>query len=94
MLPRTRAKMVEETRAKLLTAARKAFAKYGYAAASMDDMTADAGLTRGALYHNEVISRLYRVYMPDRPPILTQTGVEALGLPTMRIEIRVTAILG
>lgn len=44
--------MVEETRAKLLTAARMAFAKYGYAAASMDDMTADAGLTRGALYHN------------------------------------------
>ncbi|MEJ1177258.1 RidA family protein [Agrobacterium sp. CMT1] len=42
---------------------------------------------------NETISRLYRKYMPDRPPIWTQTGVEALGLPTMRIEIRVTAIL-
>ncbi|OBZ97145.1 endoribonuclease L-PSP [Pararhizobium polonicum] len=43
---------------------------------------------------NETISRLYREYMPDRAPIWTQTGVEALGLPTMRIEIRVTAILG
>lgn len=42
---------------------------------------------------NETISRLYRHYMPDRAPIWTQTGVEALGLPTMRIEIRVTAIL-
>jgi enamine deaminase RidA (YjgF/YER057c/UK114 family) len=42
---------------------------------------------------NETISHLYREYMPDRPPIWTQTGVEALGLPTMRIEIRVTAIL-
>ena len=44
--------MVEETRAKLIQAARKAFATEGYAAASMDDLTAEAGLTRGALYHN------------------------------------------
>jgi AcrR family transcriptional regulator len=44
--------MVEETRAKLIRAARKAFADRGYAAASMDDLTAEAGLTRGALYHN------------------------------------------
>lgn len=44
--------MVEETRAKLIQAARKAFADKGYAAASMDDLTAEAGLTRGALYHN------------------------------------------
>jgi AcrR family transcriptional regulator len=44
--------MVEETRARLIQAARKAFAAKGYAAASMDDLTAEAGLTRGALYHN------------------------------------------
>lgn len=44
--------MVEETRAKLIRAARRAFAAHGYAAASMDDLTAKAGLTRGALYHN------------------------------------------
>lgn len=44
--------MVEETRAKLIRAARTAFAAKGYAAASMDDLTAEAGLTRGALYHN------------------------------------------
>ena len=44
--------MVEETRAKLIRAARAAFAAHGYAAASMDDLTAEAGLTRGALYHN------------------------------------------
>lgn len=44
--------MMEETRAKLIRAARKAFAEQGYAAASMDDLTAEAGLTRGALYHN------------------------------------------
>jgi len=47
-----RSEMVEETRAKLIQAARKAFAGKGYAAASMDELTAEAGLTRGALYHN------------------------------------------
>jgi AcrR family transcriptional regulator len=43
---------MEETRAKLIQAGRKAFAEKGYAASSMDDLTAEAGLTRGALYHN------------------------------------------
>ncbi len=52
MTARTRAQMVEETRAKLIAAGRKAFAIKGYAASSMDDFTAEAGLTRGALYHN------------------------------------------
>jgi AcrR family transcriptional regulator len=47
-----RLEMMEETRAKLISAARKAFAEKGYSAASMDDLTADVGLTRGALYHN------------------------------------------
>ncbi|WP_242597529.1 TetR/AcrR family transcriptional regulator [Billgrantia antri] len=47
-----RAQMMEETRAKLIRAAREAFAAKGYAAASMDELTAEAGLTRGALYHN------------------------------------------
>ncbi len=52
MVAKRRAQMVEETRAKLIQAARKAFAAKGYAGASMDDLTAEAGLTRGALYHN------------------------------------------
>jgi len=52
MAARKRSEMMEETRAKLISAARKAFAEKGYAASSMDDLTAEAGLTRGALYHN------------------------------------------
>lgn len=47
-----RAKMMEQTRAKLIRAGRRAFAEKGYTAASMDELTAEAGLTRGALYHN------------------------------------------
>ena len=52
MTGKSRAAMMEETRAKLISAGRKAFAEKGFADASMDDLTADAGLTRGALYHN------------------------------------------
>lgn len=47
-----RALKMEETRARLIRAARAAFAEKGYAAASMDELTEAAGLTRGALYHN------------------------------------------
>lgn len=52
MAHKPRAEMIAETRAKLVTAARKAFGTIGYAEASMDDFTAEAGLTRGALYHH------------------------------------------
>lgn len=51
MARRTRAEM-EETRASLLAVARQVFSETGYANASMDDLTARAGLTRGALYHH------------------------------------------
>ena len=44
--------MMEENRLKLIEAGRKAFAAQGYAAASMDELTATVGLTRGALYHH------------------------------------------
>lgn len=52
MAGRTRAEKMEETRLKLIAAGRKAFASKGFAGASMDELTAEAGLTRGALYHN------------------------------------------
>ncbi len=52
MAAKRRLETMEENRAKLVAAARKAFAEKGFAAASMDELTADAGLTRGALYHN------------------------------------------
>ncbi len=52
MVVKRRSETMEENRAKLLIAARKAFAEKGFAAASMDELTASVGLTRGALYHN------------------------------------------
>lgn len=51
MVRRTRAEM-EQTRASLISTARRVFGEHGYAATSMDDLTAQAGLTRGALYHH------------------------------------------
>jgi AcrR family transcriptional regulator len=51
-MTKRRSETMEENRGRLIGAARKAFAEKGYAAASMDELTASAGLTRGALYHN------------------------------------------
>ena len=51
MAAKRRAETMEENRIKLIGAARKAFAESGYAGASMDTLTAQVGLTRGALYH-------------------------------------------
>ncbi|WFR95760.1 TetR/AcrR family transcriptional regulator [Rhizobium tumorigenes] len=51
-MAKRRVETMEENRGKLIAAGRKAFAEKGYFAASMDELTADAGLTRGALYHN------------------------------------------
>lgn len=39
-----RIETMEENRARLISAARKAFAEKGFAAASMDQLTTDAGL--------------------------------------------------
>ena len=42
---------------------------------------------------NETMVNLFRHYMPNHAPIWTELGVAALGDPTMRVEIRVTAIV-
>jgi AcrR family transcriptional regulator len=52
MAARPRLETMAENRGKLIAAGRKAFATEGFAAASMDELTASVGLTRGALYHN------------------------------------------
>ncbi|WP_179497133.1 TetR/AcrR family transcriptional regulator [Sphingopyxis sp. JAI108] len=49
--PASRVASAATNRRRLISAARAAFARQGYASASMDEMTAAVGLTRGALYH-------------------------------------------
>ncbi|WP_116952276.1 Rid family hydrolase [Jiangella endophytica] len=43
---------------------------------------------------NSVMAEQFRRRLGGRSPIWTETGVTVLGLATMRIEIRVTAIAG
>ena len=49
---RSREEMSAVTTARLVAAARTSFARDGYAATSMDALCAEAGVTRGALYHH------------------------------------------
>ncbi|MGW5456311.1 Rid family hydrolase [Nocardia sp. NPDC003979] len=44
--------------------------------------------------HNRVMAEQFRRRLGGRAPIWTETGVTALGLAAMRVEIRVTAIVG
>ena len=52
MARKSRQDTTEETRLRLVTAARQVFVKNGYADTAMEDLTSAAGLTRGALYHH------------------------------------------
>jgi AcrR family transcriptional regulator len=49
---RSRDQMTAATTARLVAAARRTFAAQGYVASAMDAICADAGVTRGALYHH------------------------------------------
>ncbi|WP_411035430.1 TetR/AcrR family transcriptional regulator [Shinella sp. BYT-45] len=71
-----REEMIAETRAKLIAAGRHAFGTLGYAHASMDDFTAGAGLTRGALYH----------HFGDKKGLLQAVIQEIDGEMTMRLN--------
>lgn len=44
--------------------------------------------------HNDVVVAEFGKRLGDRAPIWTETGVAVLAAPKMRIEIRVTAIVG
>lgn len=49
--PRTNADITATTRARLVAAGRALFAAHGYAGVTGDEIAAEAGLTRGALYY-------------------------------------------
>jgi AcrR family transcriptional regulator len=78
MARKPRTEMIAETRAKLIAAGRQAFAAVGYAEASMDEFTAEAGLTRGALYH----------HFGDKKGLLEAVIVQIDGEMAERLRIR------
>jgi AcrR family transcriptional regulator len=49
---KTRAEAAQETTDRLITVARQAFAERGFADVSLDALSAEAGVTRGALHHH------------------------------------------
>lgn len=49
---KTRAEAAQETTDRLITVARQAFAERGFAEVSLDALSAEAGVTRGALHHH------------------------------------------
>ncbi|MGQ7310809.1 TetR/AcrR family transcriptional regulator [Microbacterium arabinogalactanolyticum] len=51
-MPRASAAEAAATAARVLDAAEKRFIAQGFGAASVDDIAADAGVTRGAVYHH------------------------------------------
>ncbi|KDM92280.1 TetR/AcrR family transcriptional regulator [Photobacterium galatheae] len=52
MTRQSRNEMMAQTRLSLIEVARRQFGTVGFARTVMDDMTGEAGLTRGALYHH------------------------------------------
>lgn len=84
MVRRTRVEM-EETRALLIAEARKMFSERGYADTSMDELTAQASLTRGALYHHfgdkkgllSAVVQQLDVEMDERLQAITDTAADA-----------------
>ena len=51
-MARLRDEHVDATRRAIVAAARRRFGDVGFAATSLDDVAADAGVTKGALYHH------------------------------------------
>lgn len=84
-MARRRAETMAENRGKLLAAARRAFAANGFAASSMDELTADAGLTRGALYHNfgDKVGLLSAVVSEIDNEMAARAHLAASGAPTL-----------
>src|SRR2546423_2284256 len=64
--PSLRSEQIEATRRAIVAAARRRFGHAGYAATSVDDIAADARVTKGAVYHHfGSKDRLFRAVYDD-----------------------------
>src|SRR3954465_6570051 len=72
----TQSERTEATRAALVAAGRKLFGSRGYAAVGTEEVVAEAGVTRGALYHHFRDKRdLFRaVFIAQEVALLTEVG--------------------
>ena len=77
-MARLRDEHVESTRRAIVRAARGRFGDVGFAATSLDDVAADAGVTKGALYHHfRSKADLFLAVYDEVEGELSAEGVEA-----------------
>src|SRR3954454_19188950 len=72
----------QKTRTRLLAAATRVFARHGYHAATLDEIAAEAGFTKGALYYNfaskeELFLALLDQHIASRVALLRELGSQA-----------------
>jgi len=72
-----------ETRARILEAATRLFSSAGYNAASVDDICAEAGVSKGAFYHHFPSKQAVFLAMLDDWLKMLDLGMEALRRPTV-----------
>ncbi|MFZ5910302.1 MAG: TetR/AcrR family transcriptional regulator [Chloroflexota bacterium] len=84
----------EETRTRLLEAALKRFANHGYNAASVDDICADAGVSKGAFYHHFPSKQAVFLALLDNWLETVNAGLEAARQATVpETLLRMTEVL-
>jgi len=83
----------EEVRRALLDAAARVFARQGIDAASVDDVAADAGFTKGAVYSNfGSKDALVAALVEDRVSAYLELGLEAVADPELSLTERAHAL--
>jgi AcrR family transcriptional regulator len=81
--PTTKAAQSEATRTRLLAAARALFAEHGYAGVGTEEIVREAGVTRGALYHQFADKQaLFRaVFEAVEEEIIVRAGQQVAQAP-------------
>jgi AcrR family transcriptional regulator len=73
----------EETRTRILEAALRRFANHGYNAASVDEICADAGVSKGAFYHHFPSKQAIFLALLDGWLLTVDVTLEAARQPTV-----------
>jgi AcrR family transcriptional regulator len=85
MRRRTQAERRADTRARLLTSARRTFARYGYHGTSLDRVSENAGCTKGALYdHFGSKDGLFLALLDEQFALRIEQAQAASELPPSR----------
>jgi AcrR family transcriptional regulator len=92
----TRAEQQAQTRARLIDAAAKVFARRGFQAASVEEIAEEAGYSHGAVYSNfdgkaDLFLAVFEDYMAERVRELAETQVALPGDAPLEVRARALA---